>query len=127
MSKITPQAVSLYNALIERGIKCEMEHWDGHKHVDIFIYWAKIYIEVDGLQHYTDPEQIKADFRRSYYSILEKDGYIDTFHVPNIVIEQHLNEVADALAKVARSFYEVMKEEKKNTGLFGWIRKAFLK
>lgn len=126
MSKITPQAVSLYNALLERGIKCEMEAWDGHKHVDISIYWARIYIEVDGLQHYTSPEQIKADFRRNYYSTIKED-YIDTFHVPNIIIEQHLNEVADAIASVARSHYEAIKEEKKNTGLLGWIKNIFIK
>ena len=59
MHQITPQVTSLYNALMNKGIKCELEVWDGHKHIDISIPWAKIDIEVDGLHHYSNPEQIQ--------------------------------------------------------------------
>lgn len=124
MRQVTPQVTNLYNALINRGIKCEIEAGDGHKHVDISIPWAKIDIEVDGLQHYVDPEQIKADFRRSYYSLTNDD--FDTFHVPNIVIERQLEQVADALAVVARSHYEAIKEEN-NSGILNWVKNIFEK
>ena len=121
MYRVTPQVTKLYNALMDRGIKCEMEVFDGHKHIDISIPWAKIDIEVDGLYHYTDPEKIISDFKRSYWSI-QRDDY-DTFHVPNTIIDSHLEKVADALAEVARHHYKAIKEE--NAGIWGWIKNLF--
>jgi hypothetical protein len=44
----TKYAIRLSNALKKEGIDHELEHWDGHKHVDIAILWAKVYIEVIG-------------------------------------------------------------------------------
>ncbi|PIT88783.1 MAG: hypothetical protein COU29_00165 [Candidatus Magasanikbacteria bacterium CG10_big_fil_rev_8_21_14_0_10_36_32] len=130
MYRVTQQVTNLYNALINRGIKCKLEDdSDGHKTVDISIPASKINIEVDGLQHYIDPEQIKADFKRSYWSI-ENDDY-DTFHVSNIVIDNHLEQVADALAIVARSHYNAIKEEEKeendSVGIWNWIKNLFEK
>jgi hypothetical protein len=122
MPQPTPQAVNLYNALMGRKIHCILEAWDEHKHIDISIPWAKIDIEVDGLQHYTNPEQIKADFERSWYSTMDDD--FDTFHVPNMIIDQHLDQVADALAVVARSHYKAIKEK---TSLWNRIKKLFIK
>ncbi|MCX6781588.1 MAG: hypothetical protein NTW66_00470 [Candidatus Magasanikbacteria bacterium] len=121
MSQPTPQAVSLYNALRERKIYCELEAWDEHKHIDISIPWAQIDIEIDGLQHYTNPEEIKKDFRRTYYSVHRKD--YDTIHIPNYIIESHLNQVADALAAVARSHHDALKEEKADSDFRGVIRR----
>ena len=118
MHQITPQVTKLYNALMERKIKCELECYDGHKHIDISIPWAKIDIEVDGLHHYINPDQILSDFQRSYWSIT-RDDY-DTFHVPNIIVDQHLEKVADAIAVIARSHYEAIKEEKKHP-LIHWL------
>lgn len=112
MKQITPQVTNLYNALAKRNIKCELECYDGHKHIDISIPWAKIDIEVDGIHHYTNPDQIRSDFQRSYWSI-KRDDY-DIFHVPNIIVEQHLEQVADAIANVARSHYESLKDEKEH-------------
>ena len=43
----TPQAQALHDALVARGIECELEPWDGHKHVDLGIPRAKINIEID--------------------------------------------------------------------------------
>lgn len=113
MYRVTSQVVNLYNALMSKGIKCEMEVFDGHKRIDISIPWAKIDIEVDGLQHYIDAEQIKSDFKRSYWS-LTRDDY-DTFHVPNDIIDKHLDQVADAIAVVARSHYKSIKEIEKSS------------
>ena len=47
-SKVTPQTKALYDALRKWGIKCKLEAYDGYKHVDISIEWAKLNIEIDG-------------------------------------------------------------------------------
>jgi len=109
MRESTQQAKKLYRALMNRGIKCELEKWDGYKHIDISISWAKIDIEIDGLQHYINPKQIKADFSRSYHSVMDDD--YDTIHIPNIIIEKYLDKVAGAITKVARDNYYDMKDE----------------
>lgn len=98
----TPQAKALHIALESRGIKCELEKWDGYKHIDIAIPWARINIEIDGIQHYTDPKQIESDYYRSYYSV--KKGF-KTIRYPNFVIDKYLDRVADGIAKVARIEY----------------------
>jgi very-short-patch-repair endonuclease len=87
----------LYDALKSRNVEAILEHNDGHKTVDIAVLDAKLFIEVDGLQHFTNPEQILRDFKRSHYS--DGDDF-RTFYVTNQIIEKYVNEVADALAKV---------------------------
>lgn len=94
---MTKQAKELYELLKQRGVNASPEYWDEHKHIDIAIPDAHIYIEVDGLQHFTDPEQIVKDFKRTYFS---EEDHFDTIHVPNLIIEYHLQEVADAIIKV---------------------------
>lgn len=98
----TPQALALYDALIVRGIKCELEKYDGYKHIDIAIPWAKINIEIDGTQHYLDPQQVAADYKRSYHSM--QKGF-KTIRYPNFIIENNVDEVADTIAKIARKEY----------------------
>lgn len=98
----TPQAQALHSALIQRGIKCELEKSDGHKHIDIAIPWAKMNIEIDGIQHYIDTKQVKSDIQRNYYSM--KKGF-KTLRYPNFVIEKYLDKVADSIAKIARDEY----------------------
>ncbi len=99
---ITPQAQALHDTLVQKGIKCKLEQWDGHKHIDISIPWAKIDIEVDGMQHYTDVKQMTSDLNRSYYSA--HNGY-RTVHIPNSLIETNLDEVAESIARTARVMY----------------------
>ena len=100
MSKIsTKQALLLMEALQKRGVIVEAEHWDGHKHIDIYIPHVDMYIEVDGLYHYTHPDQIMRDFNRNHYS--DGDGF-DTMHIPNELIETHLEEIANAIANVVK-------------------------
>ena len=41
-SKVTSQARRLSLALWKRGIKNELEDYDGYKHVDISIPWARL-------------------------------------------------------------------------------------
>lgn len=91
------QARMLYDALCEKGIDAELEYWDGHKTVDIAILNPRIYIEVDGIQHFTNAEQILRDFRRYHFS--DGDDF-NTFYVTNQIIDHHLVDVVTALVKV---------------------------
>jgi len=95
----TTQAKALYGALRKRGVDAILEHFDGHKTVDIAILGAHIFIEVDGINHFVDPEQIMRDFKRNHYS--DGDDF-STFYVTNQIIDKYLDKVADAIAEVAR-------------------------
>lgn len=90
-------AQMLYEALCNKGLKVELEYSDGHKTVDLAILQPRIYIEVDGIQHFTNPEQILRDFKRYHFS--DGDDF-NTFYVTNQIIDSHLGEVVDALVKV---------------------------
>jgi very-short-patch-repair endonuclease len=95
----TVEAKSLKQALEDRGIKVYVELHDGFKTIDLAIPGAKINVEVDGIQHLTNPKQILADLGRGYYS--HKNGY-DTMHIQNEMIRKHLDEIADALAEASK-------------------------
>ena len=95
----TPQAKRLHEALNKRDIHNELEFDDGYKHTDISIPWARLYLEIDGKYHLTDPEHLFRDLERDSYSHL--DG-IDTIRIPNFYVDSHLDEVANAIAEVAR-------------------------
>ncbi len=97
------QSQLLYDSLCNRGLKVEFEYCDGHKTVDIAILEPKIYIEVDGIHHFTDATQILRDFKRNHYS--DGDDF-NTFYVTNQIIDTHLDEVADALVEVVRKKLE---------------------
>jgi very-short-patch-repair endonuclease len=96
---VSEQARLLHSALLQRNVDAEIEKWDGHKHIDIAIVPAKLDIEVDGDEHYTNVDRLEADLRREYYS--EEKGY-DTIHIPNLVVEHHLDAVADAIAELVQ-------------------------
>jgi D-alanyl-D-alanine dipeptidase len=104
MKKITigqaKYARLLYAALARRGIESITEYPDGHKTIDIAILPARIYIEVDGVQHLNNPDQIITDFKRDYYS--EREGFY-TLHIHNDDIKNHLNSIADAIAEVVKA------------------------
>jgi len=87
----------LYKALLKRGVNAQLEYSDGHKTVDIAVLNAHLYIEVDGIQHFTNSEQIIRDFKRNHYS--DGDDF-STFYVTNQLIDKYLDEIADALVKV---------------------------
>lgn len=98
--KITEETEELKEALDIRGVKTELEKFDGHKHIDIAVTESRMNIEVDGNQHFTNPRQIESDFYRSKFSYAK--GF-NTIHIPNRLIKNNklLNRMADALAKVA--------------------------
>ncbi len=95
---ISDQAHKLHSALVQRGIECEIEKWDQHKHMDISIESAGLYIEIDGDHHYTNADSIIRDLKRDYFS---NEASYDTLHIPNFIIDTKLNEVADAISEVA--------------------------
>ncbi|MDD4989591.1 MAG: DUF559 domain-containing protein [Candidatus Pacebacteria bacterium] len=95
----TKEAGDLKTALEEKGVRVLVELHDGHKHVDLAIPRAKINVEVDGIQHLTNPAQIVADLSRGYYS--HKNGY-DTMHIPNEMIRLHLGDISNALAEASK-------------------------
>jgi len=106
----TKYVLMLANALRKRGVDLELEHWDGYKHVDIYIPKDNIYIEVDGMHHITKPDSIISDFNRDYFSF--KEGFF-TKHITNEAIETHLEEIADAIAHVAKNAPNKMGENLK--------------
>jgi very-short-patch-repair endonuclease len=63
------------------------------------IEWANVNIEVDGKHHLLNSKQLYADFERDTGS--EEDG-IKTIRVPNSLIEENVNQLADSIAKVVR-------------------------
>lgn len=98
--KPTKQAQALIEALKKKGLEVIPEYWDGHKHVDIFVPCANLYLEIDGIQHYTNPKQFMADLTRDHYS---SDGKFFTKHISNQLIETHLEEIAQTIKLVTES------------------------
>ena len=92
----TKQAKKLYNALLEQGLEAKIEFWDKHKHVDISILEARLYIEVEGDPHFLWSSTILSDFERDRYST--EDGF-DTFRVPNYYIDHKLEKLVKAIKK----------------------------
>ncbi len=97
--KSTPEAKSLRAALESHGLRVLSEVGDGHKHIDLAIPSAHINIEVDGMQHLTDPYQILSDLSRSHGS--DDLGYA-TLHVHNEEIRSNLPKIAKAIADAAK-------------------------
>lgn len=92
--------MKLADALSNRGVKYELEHWDGHKHIDIYIPKDKLYIEIDGMPHTIRPERIISDFNRDYFSF--KGGFF-TKHITNEAIDTHLEQIANAIADITEN------------------------
>lgn len=100
----TKHALLLNQALNTIGVETILEYDDGHKHVDIFVPDAKLYIEVDGHRHYTSATQITADFKRTEHSV--EEGF-HTFHVPNEAVEKEVMRIARAIKKIITNVNKV--------------------
>ena len=92
-----------YTSLLKRylkklGTKVDDEVYDGHKHIDLSVARAKLDIEVDGVQHLTDSQQIITDIERSKHS--REDGY-ETIRVHNIDLKENAGGIASAIAEVS--------------------------
>jgi very-short-patch-repair endonuclease len=99
------EARDLKEALEQRGVRVYVELDDGHKSIDIAIPKAKLNVEVDGIQHLTNPHQIVADLHRGYYS--HKKGY-NTMHIPNEMIRLHLEEISEALTEASKMREQIL-------------------
>jgi len=108
VAKATPQAVKLSYALTKRGIRNNLVTHDAIRHVDISIPWARLFIELDFQQQVFDEKQLHADLEREVYD--QED--ISTVKVPNALVDQNVDAVADSLAKFAVRRYRQDKEEK---------------
>ena len=93
----TEKTIILNNALKAVGIETVLEHFDGHKHVDIYIPKGKIYIEIDGAHHYTNAIQMVTDFARDHHS--DDDGF-HTLRIPNEVVDKQAIKIARAIKKI---------------------------
>ena len=98
MSKPTYYADLLKRYLQKLGLKVDEEVYDGHKHIDLSIDSAKLDIEVDGMQHLTNSQQIITDIKRASYS--REDGY-ETIHIHNMDINHDAENIAKAIAEVS--------------------------
>lgn len=95
----TQEEQDLREALVKEGVKVVVHPPDGFKRVDLGIPEGRFNIEVDGLHHLTDPEQIVRDLDRGHYS--HKLGY-DTIHIPNKILRENLDDIAKALAEAVK-------------------------
>lgn len=93
----------LFDALIQEGVSAQLGYYDGHKTVDIAVPEAKLYIEVDGIQHFTNPKQILSDLKRNHFS--DGDDF-RTFYTTNQLVESQCGAIARALAEVCRELRE---------------------
>lgn len=87
----------LVEALEKRGVKVLPQFNDSYKHIDLYLPEAGINIEVDGIQHLINAQNILSDFGRTYYA--DKAGY-NTIHIQNEVLEKYLEKIADAITEV---------------------------
>lgn len=100
----TPNQIKLYDELTKNHIKCELEAYDGNKHVDIAIERAKLYIEIDEEHHLTNSNQLYSDIKRDYYSW--KNGYY-TIRIPSERISKDLERIVTAIKDlILRLFFE---------------------
>jgi very-short-patch-repair endonuclease len=98
----------LIDALKKRGIPAMPQKWTGHIHVDIAIPKYKVNIEVDGLQHGFDHKQALSDLKRTYYTY--QKGYV-TLRIPNKLVEHHLDETADIIARFLKASEKQLEAE----------------
>lgn len=110
---VTPEALKLSSALKNLEVKHTLEAYDGHKHVDIAIESAKLYIELDGSQHGFSSKQMLADDERDKHSL--QAGYT-TKRIPNSWVNQNADKLALNIARlVTKREYELREQENKVT------------
>jgi len=101
MSNIKPtkEALLLNEALKKEDIETKLEYWDGHKHVDIYVPKGKLYIEIDGVHHYTSVRQIISDFQRDHYS--DDEGF-RTLRIPSSIIFEEVGSITKAVIRILK-------------------------
>src|SRR3990172_12387449 len=118
--KVTPQAKILSKALNDLRVKHELEYYDGHKHVDIAIPSARLYLELEGTQHAFNPKQMIADDERDKHS--HKDGFY-TKRIANVWIDKDVDRLAASIAILVRK----RENERNQYSLIGIAKSVFKK
>lgn len=95
--KPTKAALLLCDCLEEKDIEVVLQHWDGYKHIDLFIPKGKLYIEIDGPLHWLNAKQIISDFERDYHSI---NGGFKTLRVPSFIVLTETDKLTAAISEV---------------------------
>ncbi|MCK5061450.1 DUF559 domain-containing protein [Candidatus Parcubacteria bacterium] len=93
-SQASKEARILRRALQKKGLEPILEFFDEHKHVDMCIKKARLYVEVDGRQHKTNYNQINSDIKRDYWS--RKQNY-KTLRFTNKQINNELDKVVNKI------------------------------
>ena len=110
---VAPPATKLSNALNNLDVKHKLEYDDDHKHVDIAIEWAKLYLELDGAQHAFSPKQMCVDDERDKYS--QKAGFT-TKRIANVWVDRDVDRLALSIASLANKRYrEILENEKRHS------------
>ena len=109
---VTTQALKLSEALNEKGVNHVLEYDDGFKHVDIAIEWAKLYLEIEGVQHLYTPKQMITDYKRDKYSL--KDGFY-TIRIPNTIIQKDVRSVAECVSDLASLRHREISDNQEKT------------
>ncbi len=98
----------LFSSLKKRHIYGVLEYFDGHKHVDLGILPARLYIEIDEPHHICDSLQLFRDTQRDSYSY--QDGY-QTIRIPRSLVEQDVESVASSIRDL---ILQIFFKEKQN-------------
>jgi hypothetical protein len=100
-SEASAEAVSLYYALKSNKIPVELEFWDGTKTIDIAIP-GKLYIQLDGEQHY-EAEEALAGLLRDLHAWKDE---IPTFKISNSHLrnQYHFEMIVDRLTDICEEF-----------------------
>lgn len=117
-SKKEPTKVAKYlgKLLKEKGWNVNFEKWDGHKHIDLAIEEAKMYLEVNGLHHNKNKDQALSDLKRTFYSF--KEGYT-TLMIPNCLVKKDsIYETAHNLDIFLKESVESLNKNKEKKGIF---------
>jgi len=120
--KPTPYTKKIYLDLKRRGFRVVIEHFDGHKSVDIVAKDAMVHIEVDGSQHNINGELAIRDLWRTYYSYI--DGYF-TLRIPNSAVYNDLEQTSRAVSKILEENRKRTRDINK-TNLYGIQRRLLM-
>ncbi|MGL4363609.1 MAG: DUF559 domain-containing protein [Bacteroidales bacterium] len=105
-TRVTNEQAMLFLALKHRRINAELEYevfYDVQNPknkitLDIAIPDAKLYIEVNGMQHAQDYKQQIKDLKRAHYSFL--DGFL-TLPIYNVATAAGLNDIVNTIRSIA--------------------------
>lgn len=115
---VTPEAIKLSKALRDLEVEHELEVYDGHKHVDIAIKSAKLYIELDGSQHGLSSKQMLADDDRDAHSM--QSGY-STKRIPNAWVNQNPHRLANSIRSLAQKREKEIREDEAKLTVSGAV------